>query len=739
MNFYRSNEELMVRLEKYINYVISKREETEGEFAKPKEKKDKVFEFRLPEKHHEMKSFLGSCSQYRDHIPNYAQMSAPLHEMIKGYTKGSTKPLEWTTELETKFVELQIAVANCCKLYFMDEDLPIYLHTDASKVGIGGYLYQRKGNQNIPIQFLNKQLNATERKWNTVEKEMYAIYYTFMKLEHLLRDKKFIVKTDSQIVSRMNTEHKEKIKRWKIAIQHYDFDVLHIKGVDNIEADALSRLVPLFEPDAELQILEQTETIQIKTYLDPAIYAKIKKVHNGREGHGGVQRTINLLRRLKINWPSMRKDVSSFIQNCPCCQKMQRLKPQIRTIPFTLASYEPMKRICIDAIGPIHIEGTEYKHILVFIDAFSRYVKLFPLTAVNSEQALHALNQWVADFGCPSEIVSDNASYFLSELIKSFIDFAKIEHSTIHPYSHEENGIVERANQEVIRHLTAIIIDNDIRKNWPKYLPFVQRIMNTQVKASIGISPTEMIFGNSVNHDDHFLTVPETTKRDDPPHEHIKELMAAQERILQIARRNQESHDTYVIAERSKDNSQSTTFPINSYVLVQYETQKSSKLHTSKHGPYRVINHIGTIYTCEHLVTKKIKDYHVKLLSEYKHDEVNSDIARAAKLDDEYCDIEGVHNHKFVPPHSKRKTDLFFLLTWDDDMDPKWYRWNTTLGDNELIHKYLDENRMRMFIPQKYTFPKDHPEEIARREKKKNENITITQTKRKRTRKRKGF
>ena len=152
-----------------------------------------------------------------------------------------------------------------------------------------------------------------------------------------------------------------------------------------------------------------------------------------------------------------------------------------------------------------------------------------------------------------------------------------------------------------------------------------------------------------------------------------------------------------------------------------------------------MINHIGTIYTCEHLVTKKIKDYHVKLLSEYKHDEVNSDIARAAKLDDEYCDIEGVHNHKFVPPHSKRKTDLFFLLTWDDDMDPKWYRWNTTLGDNELIHKYLDENRMRMFIPQKYTFPKDHPEEIARREKKKNENITITQTKRKRTRKRKGF
>ena len=82
---------------------------------------------------------------------------------------------------------------------------------------------------------------------------------------------------------------------------------------------------------------------------------------------------------------------------------MQRLKPQIHTIPFTLVFYEPMKRVCVDAIGPINIDNQEYKHILVFIDAFSRYVKLYPLTVENSEQALHALNQWIADFGCPTE------------------------------------------------------------------------------------------------------------------------------------------------------------------------------------------------------------------------------------------------------------------------------------------------------------------------------------------------
>ena len=83
-------------------------------------------------------------------------------------------------------------------------------------------------------------------------------------------------------------------------------------------------------------------------------------------------------------------------------------------------------------------------------------MKLFPIEAVNSEEALHALNQWIALFGVPTELVSDNAAYFLSESIQSFLDQTGLDHNTIHPYSHEENGIVERANQEVVRHLTAI-------------------------------------------------------------------------------------------------------------------------------------------------------------------------------------------------------------------------------------------------------------------------------------------
>ena len=128
---------------------------------------------------------------------------------------------------------------------------------------------------------------------------MYAIFYSFMKLEHLLRDRHFTLRTDSKILSHMNVDHKEKVKRWKLAIQHFDFDVEHISGKLNKEADALSRLVPRPEK-TELHVLEQTETVPTHKSLKQHIYQKIKSVHPGEKGifgHGGVQRTLDLLLR----------------------------------------------------------------------------------------------------------------------------------------------------------------------------------------------------------------------------------------------------------------------------------------------------------------------------------------------------------------------------------------------------------------------------------------------------------
>ena len=78
----------------------------------------------------------------------------------------------------------------------------------------------------------------------------------------------------------MNTDHKDKVKRWKIAIQHFNFDVLHIDGKDNVEADALSRLVPFpFKeiPSLNLNNLEQSEMIEPRQYLSKKIFIFLRK------------------------------------------------------------------------------------------------------------------------------------------------------------------------------------------------------------------------------------------------------------------------------------------------------------------------------------------------------------------------------------------------------------------------------------------------------------------------------
>eukprot|EP01035_Chromulina_nebulosa_P024732 gene24732-32211_t len=80
-----------------------------------------------------------------------------------------------------------------------------------------------------------------------------------------------------------------------------------------------------------------------------------------------------------------------------------------------------------------------------------------------------------------------------------------IEHRLIQTDSHEENGIVERANKEVLRHLRSIIFDKNILREWGDYLPMVQRIINAQVHESIGVSPIELLYGNAISLDRRHL------------------------------------------------------------------------------------------------------------------------------------------------------------------------------------------------------------------------------------------
>ena len=176
---------------------------------------------------------------------------------------------------------------------------------------------------------------------------------------------------------------------------------------------------------------------------------------HGSHGHGGVERTLKLLKESILPskwWYTMRKDVRQFIQECPQCQFMLHAKLHINkaTInPFNMAVGQPMDRINIDSIGPFPVDDQNNKYIMVLIDVFSRFVELVAIPDLTALTAAKKTVEFTGRYGIPSEILTDNGTQYVNQLSNELYDLMLTNHTTVMAYSHEENSMVERANKEV--------------------------------------------------------------------------------------------------------------------------------------------------------------------------------------------------------------------------------------------------------------------------------------------------
>jgi hypothetical protein len=103
-------------------------------------------------------------------------------------------------------------------------------------------------------------------------------------------------------------------------------------------------------------------------------------------------------------------------------------------------------------------------------------------------------------FDKPFSVLTDNASQ-MQLVYKETLEHLGVEDRKIHPYSHEENSIVERTNKEVERHLRNIMFHEKVRSKWDEFLSAVERIKNNEICENTGVTPVELIFGRNVNLD----------------------------------------------------------------------------------------------------------------------------------------------------------------------------------------------------------------------------------------------
>jgi hypothetical protein len=688
-------------------------------------KRNGIREFPLPATPKDLRSFLGLANYFCDHVRNMSSLTRKLRDMMGDGPKS--RKLVWTPALVQHFESLKVAIADCPNLYFIDYESgsPVHLYTDASDYGIGGYLCQLISDKQYPIHFLSKSFDKVQLRWSTPEKEAYAIYYSLTKMQHLLRDIHFTLFTDHKNLTYTYSSGSPKVLRWKLAIQEFDFDIVHVPGEQNIAADAFSRLCPVdcvetiqvyIEdckdgmhdfPDAICVYCPQPfsaycHTIHERTHVDEEYFKTIGTVHNDVAGHHGVERTLGKLIRQGSRWLHMREHIRNFVKKCPKCQKNSQIKLAIHTIPFVTSTLQPWECINVDTIGPLPADSMGYQHIIVIIDTFSRFVELYAVTDTKGETAVRVLLQHVGRFGCPSRIRTDNGPEYDNRWVTELVRVIGTEHAKTLAYSKEENAIVERSNKEVMRHLRALVFHT--HDKWSLYLPLVQRIMNATVHGSTGVRPADLIFGRSVDLDRGiFLPLEHRSNGQMALSAWADKMLAMQDLLMADATLSQsEKNELHLTADRPTP----TQFPVDSLVLCNYHGNRlgirtaPSKLHSALKGPLRVVKRELSTYTLLNLATNKLEEHHVTDLRPFVSDGTSNPV-EVARADRQTRIVSQILSHRGDP---QKKTAMEFYIRWEgyDSAHDSWEVWSKDLRKLKVFHEYLIQHGLKKLVPTEF-------------------------------------
>lgn len=222
---------------KYLGHIVG------NGFRSPAQAKiQSIIDFPAPRTKTQIRAFLGLAGYYSRYIPMFSVIAAPLTNALRGRVKRGE--ITWTEDCEKSFQELKGKLTDKPVLYAPDFGREFIVQTDSSDFGMGIVLSQLNDNQEEhPVLYLSKKFSNTEKKYGTTEKECASIIFAIKKLHYYLDGQKFTVITDHNplVWLRSNASSNPRLMRWALALQPYEFKIIHRSGKDNKNADALSR------------------------------------------------------------------------------------------------------------------------------------------------------------------------------------------------------------------------------------------------------------------------------------------------------------------------------------------------------------------------------------------------------------------------------------------------------------------------------------------------------------------
>ena len=523
---------------KFLGYIVGS-----NSLRTDPDKISAMVNYARPRNATEVKRFVGLCSWYRRFINNFSTLMSPINDLLKGRRKS--QPITWTDAAEASFVKIKELLVSSPILSQPDFSKPFIITSDASLTGVGGALSQIMDGDEHIIAYASRSLTRAERNYSVVERECLGVLFCLDKFRMYIEGApKFKIITDCYSLLWLNNMKNPtgKLARWSVRLRQHNFELIHRRGVDNVVADALSRIPPHDQEDPPVVSLINPFSVDVdridpwyndlreKIIMSPDKYTQwkvedefvLKFIPNKlpmnvnipewkilvpnpqisdviqhchcppTSGHFGFYKTLNRVQDFYY-WPKMRRDVLKFVKSCLVCgaQKVSN------TSRMGLMGKEkkvdlPFQCLAADLMGPFPRSKKGHKWLLVVADWFTKYTLLYPLRSSKSSFIERILeNQIFLVFGCPETLICDNGSQFICNSFKNLCKKYEIRIRYNALYSAQCN-FVERNNRTVGTAIRSYIDDHD---SWDTDISKIQQAINTSKHEVTHFTPAFLAFG----------------------------------------------------------------------------------------------------------------------------------------------------------------------------------------------------------------------------------------------------
>lgn len=456
-----------------------------------------------------------------------------------------------------------------------------------------------------------------EKKYSSYELEVLAIVQALKKFRVYLLGCKFKIITDCAAFQK--TVNKKdippRIARWALLLEEYDYVIEHRRGTSMKHVDALSRYPVMVvtadenttlkrlknEQDKDETIVAVKEILKEKPYgnylmidgllhkfeggnellvVPKAMQSEIvRKAHE--KGHFAEKKTREIVER-EYFIPNLKMKIANIIQACVPCILMNRKEGKKEGFLHPLHKENtPLNTYHIDHIGPLESTHKNYNHILVVIDAFTKFVWLYPTKSTTTKEVISKLESQKRVFGNPVMIISDRGTAFTSSEFQDYCKEEGIQHHRVTTGLPRANGQVERINRIIIPVLSKISLEDPTK--WYKYVDVVQQTINSSYQRSIATTPFELLFGTKM-HMKTDMTIKSLLEEELIKGFENDRAELRNEAKKQIKKIQEENKKCYNLRRRTP-----TRYQINDIVAIK-RTQfgGGQKLKPKYLGPYRV-------------------------------------------------------------------------------------------------------------------------------------------------------